>query len=100
MLSKDANYNMDKALQELNDKRLILDLKVDIQVVLQLLVEKGIVTREEVQRMRSTVKSQPMYKSMYEYMDQAEKTAEYYKEHPEEHLRKLMEEKLKGNPNI
>lgn len=48
MLSRDANYNMDTALEEINNKKLLLDVKVEAQVILQLLVSKGIVTREEV----------------------------------------------------
>lgn len=100
MLSKDANYNMDQALHEIEDKKLLLDVKVETQVILQLLVEKGLVTREEVSSMRECVKNQPKYRLAYKALEGSAKTAEYYKDHPEEHLRKLMEEKLKGNPYI
>lgn len=36
--------------------------KIDIQMLLQLLVEKGVVTREEVAAKREYVSSQPKYK--------------------------------------
>lgn len=96
MFSRNANYYMDDALQEINDKKLLLDVKVETQVILQLLVSKGIVTREEVSKMRETVKGAPQYRMLYEYFDQAESKASYYKDHPEEHLKDLMNAKLKG----
>lgn len=37
--------------------------KINIQVLLQLLVEKGIVTRDEVAAKREYVSSQPVYKN-------------------------------------
>lgn len=96
MISKDANYNMDTALDEVNQKRLMLDLKVETQVVLQLLVTKGIVTREEVSEMRATVRNSPTYKKLYDYLDSVEAKAAHYKANPEEHLRDVFQAKLDG----
>lgn len=96
MLSKDANYNMDTALSEINEKKLILDVKVETQVILQLLVQKGIVTREEVSAMRETVKNSPQYKHLYQYLEGASNKAEYYKQNPQEHLKDIMNAKLNG----
>ena len=48
VLSNGANYNMDDALNEINQKKLLLDTKVETQLILQLLVQKGIITREKV----------------------------------------------------
>ena len=96
LFSNDAMYNMDKAEKEINDTRLLIDLKVETQVLLQLLVSKGIVTREEVQSMRETVKRQPQYKAVYDYLDQSKKTAEYYQQNPEQHLKDIMNAKLNG----
>ena len=96
MFSRNANYNMDSALKEINDMKLLLDVKVETQTILQLLVAKGIVTREEVQATREKVRSQPMYKSLYEYFENSEKKAQYYKDNPEEHLKDLMKAKMSG----
>lgn len=57
MLSRNANYDMNEALDEIKEKKLILDTKVETQLILQLLVSKGIVTREEVSAMREKVKN-------------------------------------------
>ena len=42
MLSRNANYDMDTALNEINEKKLLLDVKVETQLILQLLVSKSI----------------------------------------------------------
>lgn len=42
----------------------ILKLRIDTQVILQLLVKKNIVTAEEVADMRNYVQSQPKYKKL------------------------------------
>lgn len=71
MLSRNANYDMDTALNEISEKKSLLDVKAETQL-LQLLVSKGIVTREEVSSMREKVKNSPKYKPLYEYFEQAE----------------------------
>lgn len=96
MFTRDANYNMDTALHEINDKKLLLDVKVETQLILQLLVAKGIVTREEVAEMREKVKNSPNYKPLYEYLENSKKTADYYKANPEQHLKDIFNAKLKG----
>lgn len=97
VLSKDANYNMDTALDEINQKKLLLDVKVETQLILQLLVAKGIVTREEVTEMRSKVKNSPNYKPLYDYFEQAEQKAQYYKNNPEQHLKDIFNAKMNGD---
>lgn len=96
MLSRNANYDMDTALSEINEKKLLLDVKVETQLILQLLVRKGIVTRDEVQITRETVKNSPGYKPLYEYFERAEQTANYYKENPEQHLKDIFAAKMNG----
>ena len=96
MLSIDANYNMDTALDEINQKKLLLDIKVETQVILQLLVANNIVTREEVSKMRDTVKNSPNYKPLYDYFEKAEQKANYYKDNPEQHLKDVLAAKMNG----
>ena len=96
MLSNNANYDMDTALDEINQKKLLLDVKVETQLILQLLVQKGIVTREEVSDMRNKVKNSPNYKLLYDYFEQAEQKANYYKNNPQEHLRDVFAAKMNG----
>lgn len=65
MLSRDANYDMSKALNEIEMKRLLLDVKVETQVILQLLVKHNVIKPEEAQEMRQIVKSSRNYRSLY-----------------------------------
>ena len=96
MLTNNANYNMDEALHEIEEKQLILDIKIDTQVVLQLLVQKGIVSREEVAEMRKKVANSSKYKSTLDYLESAKQKAKYYQDNPSEHLRDLMKAKMDG----
>lgn len=96
MLSRNANYDMDTALNEIDEKKLLLDVKAETQLILQLLVSKGIATREEVSSMREKVKNSPNYKPLYEYFEMAEQKAEYYKNNPEQHLKDVLAAKMNG----
>lgn len=96
MLSRNANYDMDEALAEMKEKKLVLDTKVETQLILQLLVAKGIITREEVSAMREKVKNSPKYRASYEYLESAEKKAKYYKSNPEQHLKDILNAKMNG----
>ena len=49
---------------------------IDIQVTLQLLVKKGIVTPEEVQQMRAFVSKQPTYANALQSIENSRKTIE------------------------
>ena len=96
MLSRNANYDMDVALNEINEKKLVLDVKVETQLILQLLVSKGIITREEVSAMREKVKNSSNYKASYEYLENAKQKANYYKNNPEQHLKDIFNAKMNG----
>lgn len=96
MLTRDASYHMDQAKKELSDMKLLLDVKVETQVILQLLVEKGIVSREKVQAIREKVKSQPQYSVMYKYIEDNYNIVDYYEQNPEQHLRDLLKAKMEG----
>nr|WP_302143151.1 hypothetical protein [uncultured Schaedlerella sp.] len=95
-VSRNANYDLDTASQELIMQRNIMKCLVDTQVILQLLVEKEIVTREEVSVMRDVVRSREPYKSTSDYIKKARETVEYYKQNPEQHLKDLFKAKLDG----
>lgn len=96
MFSRDANYDMSKAVSEIEIKRLLLDVKVETQVILQLLVKHSIIKPEEVQEMRQIVKSSRNYRSLYDYLDKSQDIANYYNDNPQEHLKELLRRKFNG----
>lgn len=96
MLSRNANYDMDTALEEINQKELLLDVKAETQVILQILVANGITTKEEIDNMRVKVRNSSKYKPLYEYLENAKQKANYYKSNPQEHLKDVMNAKMNG----
>lgn len=89
-MGRKVNNDMNIALNEISDKKLLLDVKVETQLILQLLVSKGIVTREEVTNMRITVKNSSLYKPLYDYLNSEEEKANYYKSNPEQYYKELL----------
>lgn len=94
MLSNGANYDIDLAENEIALKKIILDLKVDTQVIFNLLVRKGVISEDEIKSARAAIKNSPRYYPMYSYLDEASRKAEYYRANPQEHLRDLFKAKL------
>lgn len=50
MLTMSQMSDLDATLEDLKNKKLILDIGIDIQATLRILVDKGIITREEMQK--------------------------------------------------
>ena len=96
MLNMHQLSDLDGTIVDLQRRTVILDNSIDVQVVLQLLVEKGIISREEVNQKRNIVRSQPKYQSTLKSL--AEETAECvaYKKDPQALLRRMMDLKMKG----
>lgn len=81
--------------QDLLNKALIVNTAIDVQVILQLMVKKGLVTREEVASMREKVStSDPKLSSSKKWLDEAIEELKFASENPEWVLRKMFEEKL------
>lgn len=96
MLSMNQLSDLDSTAADLRNKQLILNTAIDVQVILQLLVEKEIVTREEVASKRETVRSQPKYKNAITNIEQNIAEVLLYKENPQALLKHMMDMKLKG----
>ena len=95
-VSRDAYYNPDEALHELMIQENILNAMVDTQVVLQILVAKGIVTREEVAQYRNTVRNSPKYKATIESIESQKRGFQNAKDNPQEYLQSLLKAKMDG----
>lgn len=93
-VSNSSYYKPDDALQELLLQEQILNSLIEGQTILQLLIKKEIVTREEVAEMRSKVRSLPKYKLAIEDIEQQKAVFSYAKDNPQEHLRAIMKAKL------
>ena len=96
MLNIHQLSDLDGTIVDLQRRTVILDNAIDVQVVLQLLVEKGIISREEVNQKRSVVRSQPKYQSTFESLQEETADCVAYKKDPQALLKRMMDLKLKG----
>lgn len=74
----------------------ILKAAIDVQVALRILVDKGIVTRDEVKRYREEVNNSPKYKSAMEDIQRNKAGFHVAKDNPQEYLKALFKAKMDG----
>lgn len=97
VLSYDQLAHPEETEREIINRKLIINTAIDVQVILQLLIEKEIITREDVQRMRATVSvNDSRYSNAKKWIDRAEAELSKAKADPQWVLRAMMDEKLKG----
>lgn len=94
MLSEQQLTDLESAETDLVNKQLVLNTAVDIQVLLQLLVEKGVITREEVAEKRNVVRSTQKYRNAQVYIDQTLEEISRYKNDPKSLLQEIMRRKM------
>ena len=86
--------NIEQTKNMIVDRDQQLRTMIDVQVILQLLVQKGIVTREEVSKMRNIVRNSERYKLAFQWIDQAKKDLLLYETDPQAILQELIRQKL------
>lgn len=96
-VSNEKYYKPEEALQELKLQQTIFDVAVDIQSLLRILVDKQIITREEVAKYREEVKNSPKYKPVLDEILRQTKAFQAAKDNPQEYLQYLMKAKMKGD---
>lgn len=95
-VGKDSYYDPDKALHELMLQEQIINQAVDIQALLRILVDKEIVTKEEVQKYREEVRNSPKYKNAIDTIEKQKKGFEAAVNNPQEYLKSLLNAKMSG----
>lgn len=96
-VSNDKLYKPEEALHELQVQETILKTAIDVQVVLRILVDKEIVTREEVQKYREEVSNSPKYKIVLDDIKRQKAVFQAAKDNHQEYLRALFKAKMNGN---
>ena len=76
--------------------KLLLDAVINSQTALQIIMEKGIATREEVTAWKEKIQNQPKYKASYDYIEQQNALGDLYEKDPQAYLKALLDAKLKG----
>lgn len=95
-VSNDNFYKPDEALHELQTQETIMNIAVDVQTALQILVDKGVVSREEVAVYRERVRNSPRYKPVLEQIDRQKRAFQTAKENPQDYLKALLQAKMDG----
>lgn len=95
-VSNDSFYKPDQALHELMTQQTIVDVAVDVQVLLRILVDKEIITREEVNRYREEVRNSPKYKTVLDDIQRQKQAFQAAKDNPQEYLKALFNAKMDG----
>lgn len=96
MLSNDQLSNLDQTARELGDRKLLLKTAVDVQALLRLLVDKGIITKDEIDEKREEVSQASRYRNAILYIHETEKEIAFYKNNPEAVLKELLRRKFDG----
>ena len=95
-VSNEKFYKPEEALHELQVQETILKTAIDVQVALRILVDKEIVTREEVQKYREEVSNSPKYKIVIDDIQRQKAGFQADKDNPQEYLQALLKETLLG----
>lgn len=96
-VGNNAYYHPEEALQELMIQERILNTAIDIQALLGLLVEKNVITREEISQFRQIVRASSKYKSALEQIEAQKSGFEKARENPQEYLKALLNAKMSGS---
>lgn len=89
-------YNLEESKQDLIQMETIFNTQVDTQVILQILIDKEICTRDEIQTHRERVKQLSKYKVTDEYLKNLKEGMNYYENNPQDHLKDLFKAKMDG----
>lgn len=73
-----------------------MNLAVDIQALLRILVEKQIITRDEVNTYREEVRNSPKYKPTLDAIKREKDGFTAAKQNPEEYLKAIFKAKMDG----
>lgn len=95
-ISRDSYYDPEKAINELLLQKQVVDQAVDVQVLLRVLVDKEIITRDEVAKYRDEVRQSPKYANAISKIDHQLKGFEAAKDNPQEYLKALLKAKMEG----
>lgn len=94
-VGNDKYYKPDEALHELMQET-IMNLAVDVQGLLRILVEKQIITRDEVNTYREEVRNAPKYKPTLDAIKREKDGFTAAKQNPEEYLKAIFKAKMDG----
>jgi len=96
MLTTNQMADLDSAKLDIQNKQIILNTAIDVQVLLRILVDKDIITRDEVKQYRDEVRQSAKYSAAMTYVEQTLREIELYEKDPKLRLMEMMNRKMQG----
>ena len=90
MLKTKQLSDLEGAAEDLKNKAMILQTGIDLQV------DKGIISREEIREYRNEVSGSPKWGAAVSFIEQAKAEIEHYEANPRELLAELLRRKSSG----
>ena len=94
MLNIDQMKDLSVTRRDIENKALVLNTAIDIQALLRLLVEKELITKDEINRLREEVRSSPKYSAALTYIEQTMTEIHRYEKDPQALLREMLQKKM------
>lgn len=94
MLNIDQMKDLSVTRRDIENKALVLNTAIDIQALLRLLVEKELITEDEINRLREEVRSSPKYSAALTYIEQTMTEIRRYEKDPQALLREMFQKKM------
>lgn len=94
MISESNYSDPNAALQEIHQQQAMVASAIDTQVCLQLMVQRGLVSQQEIADMRLKVANLPKYKVTLDQLIQEESMMQAAKAHPNEYTSALLRHKV------
>lgn len=97
MLSNNDYYKPEDALKHIYEQQAHILTAIDVQVVLQLLIEKGLTNVGEINDMRQKVSNLPKYRATIDNLESERKAMEKAVNNPNDYLKELLKAKMNGD---
>ena len=95
MLKANQMADLESAKLDIQNKQMILNTAIDVQALLRILVDKQIITKEEVRNYRNEVRESPKYQAAALYVEQTLAEIQAYESNPELRLKVMFHQKQK-----
>lgn len=93
-VSNNNYHKPEEALHELMLQETIINVAVDVQALLRLLVDKGIVSKREINKYRVEVRNSPKYKLTIDTITKEKLAFKTAQDNPEEYLKAIFNAKM------
>ena len=97
MFNNSDFYNLDSAENKVRNAKFLMELSVELEAVEKILEQKGIMVESDLLATKEYIKSLPEMKKTIDTLNNYEESINNYKNNPEQHLRDLLNAKMRGD---